>query len=555
MTEVIRIISAVVDTQQLTLYKEDGSSIIIPQGDARIRPLVDMVVPELEANGFCDIDLTETQLENYYAEAEKSMNGFIRFFRAAKTQIDEILARFGQMEEPVAPLVAGAVPQTISEAASNAPVTRSSAAVAEIMANATTSAEPSFAENDEKTTVVAVLEDNTVIPGVEAIGNLLEGVAAKLGNPIGVENFFRRVATVKRNHTVQDLLKFMQKGELPIADDGSILVYKRLESTGQEGVFRDCHSKKVMQRVGSYVFMDEKLVDPNRHQDCSNGLHVARRDYLRTFSGDVTVLAKLAPEDVIAVPHSDARKLRAKGYHIIAQLSKEDAAAVCSDRPMTDKVLLGNAIAGNHIGILEHVQITEQKGGGLIITAMDHAEVGTMDESITSSSLDSLEEVRKENQSVDAAAVASDLGKAHSAGMSVRQAKAAELYLAITNATTNDTYVSAAKALMEFKKKAKVSWDKLGIDAETAEFVAGVAEGRHTIPEVAAEEADAAPLVLATEGTGTPRQRIRNLLDGGTLTADVAKAVIAIKAKAKKSWTALGVSSKEEKNILKLAGK
>ncbi|MEL2330844.1 hypothetical protein, partial [Klebsiella pneumoniae] len=86
----------------------------------------------------------------------------------------------------------------------------------------------------------------------------------------------------------------------PIADDGCIVIYKLLLKDGpsdhKEFSYRDIHSQKVPQSVGTLVCMNESLVDPDRRNECSNGLHVARRQYLGNFSGNVCVLAKVAPE-------------------------------------------------------------------------------------------------------------------------------------------------------------------------------------------------------------------------------------------------------------------
>lgn len=564
MTEVTRIIAAVVDVKNLTLYKQDGSTIVIAQGDPRIRTLIDRVVPDLETQKFSDVPNEELELTNYFHEAEKSMNGFIRFFKAVKEQVDSILQRFSENAEPVQPLQAGEVPgaKPAKVPEEQRQLTRSEAAVAEIMANSTPIAKVAdtrqLEEEDTQDTVVGILEDGTIIPGMEKLTPQFQAMVAQMGSVEGLKNFFRRVASVNRAHSVQDLLTFMQKGELPIADDGSVLVYKRLNSTSTPGVFTDVHSGRVKQRVGSKVFMDENMVDPNRSQDCSNGLHVARRDYLTAFSGNVTILAKLAPEDVIAVPHSDARKLRAKGYHIIAQLSDEDARRVCNNQPMQDKVLLGNAIKGNHVGILETVEITGHKGTGLKVNQVAEAapEV-VLDESITADSIDNIE--KAEGVVVDGAEVATAVAAAQATGKSVRQVTAEKLYAEFTEASLAGTRLQAAEKLLDFKKRAKVSWDKLGLNQSVQEELAKAIEANGMdLPEQTAEEA---PVVVTDTGNekmggeGTPRQRIRALLNQTPLTKDKAEQVAAIKAKAKKGWAALGVSPKEEKAILKLTSK
>lgn len=576
MSNTIRIIAAVVDTRELTMYKEDGESIVIPQGDPRIRELVAKLVPAIEADNYCDLELRDLESLPHYGAVQEQTNGFIQFFRVLKSSIKGLLEQLeqlnvdGQAEPetpiPVADLRIGNFPVEEKPAkqqdedegeaehvAVQLPDSKAQAAVNEIMANAVpaTSADFHLPMTKDETVVAVMPESGTLVSGVEKLDIQIQAVAAKLGSAIGVQRFFERVASVPRNHSVQDLLTFMQKGELPIADDGTVLVYKRLESTSTPGVFVDCHSKKVTQRVGSHVFMDEKLVDANRRTECSNGLHVARRDYLRSFNGNVTVLAKLAPEDVIAVPHADARKLRAKGYHIIAQLSAEDARRVNSDQPMQDTVLLGNAVAGNHVGIIETVEITEAEGGGLIITqvADKPAEV-VLDTSKEAKSLDVIEQHTQESSQVDAVALAKSIGDKKSG----RQQQAEELMIAVMQAQNQNEQIAAANRLVGFKKASKVSWERLGITEKEAQRVIDIAAGSFT-PEPAPAKKEKPVKAAPWKPTGaTPRERIQSYL-GQPLTKEIAEAIFREKKAAKKGWDKLGVSNEQEKAILKLAGK
>lgn len=675
----VRIIAAVVDTRQLLMYKADGNTIIIPQGDPRIRPLVDKVIPELQrlsrmkqsvASTLVYIDLTEEEInqaptfennQTHFAEAEKKMGGLVRFFRVAKSKLKELVDKVTGVEvepveptalvghipapadhptivQPVAPVVSAPIPLTKEEKEiieENAPLTKSMDAVNEIMANATPSHSPQFAEGakDETTTVVAVMEDGTVIPGMENLDLQLRHTAEKLGNPVGIMKFFERLSTVKRGHSVADLLKFMEKGELPIADDGTILVYKRLKSTKVEGEFVDCHSGKVKQRVGSHVFMEESMVDARRSIDCSNGLHVARRDYLSSFSGDICVLAKLAPEDVIAVPHSDARKLRAKGYMIIAVLSQEDHNNVTNNRKLTDTNLLGNAVAGNHTAVIETVQITESYGGGLVITPVG----GFTEEVVRDSSLDAKplkmeEDMIEENSTVDARTLAIDTGKAdqlftappgmpkggYADGDSYRQqaepsipatpppapkyeAKAevqlsalGQLVANFRDATTPETKLAAAQALVAHKKTVKKSWTALGITAAMADDALTRVNSVVKVSEVIkpAKASSKKPAVKAkpsagTKGKTTPpkaavvkpavekaaqslpkgkpknddkmikvtlperaKQLMYNVIDGNKQSA---KDLLDLKKTSKKSWDYLGVTESQLKQVKELA--
>ena len=571
MSNTIRIIAAVVDTRELTMYKEDGESIVIPQGDPRIRELVAKLVPAIEADNFCDLELSDLECLPHYGVVQEQTNGFIQFFRVLKSSLKGLLEQLDHLNIdptaepeapiPVADLRIGNFPvnedkksKKDEDEAENvvalATTTQAQAAVNEIMSHAVpaTSADFHLPLTKDETVVAVMPESGTLVSGVEKLDIQIQAVAAKLGSAVGVQRFFERVASTKRNHSVSDLLTFMQKGELPIADDGTVLVYKRLKSTSNPGVFVDCHSKKVTQRVGSHVFMDEKLVDANRRTECSNGLHVARRDYLSSFVGDVTVLAKLAPEDVIAVPHADARKLRAKGYHIIAQLSDEDARLVNSNRPMKDTVLLGNAAAGNHIGIIETVEITQGHGDGLIITPVNEkpAEV-VLDEAKQTQSLDAIEQHTKESSQVDAVALAKSLGDKKSG----RQQQAEELMQAVMDAPNQNYQIAAATRLVGFKKAAKVSWERLGITEKEAARVIEIASQSFT-PEPPPVEKEKPVKAAPWKPAGaTPRERIQSYLSQ-SLTKEIAEAIYREKKAAKKGWDKLGVSDTQLDQLNKL---
>lgn len=553
----IKIVGCVVDVHNLTMYKADGDTIVIPQGDPRVKDLVAKLVPAMDSRKpqperFYMLQVEDMQDKNHFAEAEKKMNGAVRFFKMLKSKAKELLEKFiepvepmelGDKREPVkvAPQpihVVNGVAQDQAEPvllktepvkpklppAEERPLTKSESAVAEIMAAAKPATSRDFSvpdvQGEEETTVLAVLADNTIIPGCEALVNQAQAVSEGISSGTGMENFMRRAGMIKRGHSVEDLLKFIQKGELPIADDGCVLVYKLLNRTGEEGEYVDCHSGRVLQRVGSRVHMAESMVDARRSQDCSNGLHVARRDYLRHFGGDVCVLAKLAPEDVIAVPQYDARKLRAKGYHIIAELTEDDRRRVCQDEPMEDQVLLGNCIAGNHVGILEYVEITKSKGGGLVVTPVEGAVAGSpaLDQELKGTSLDHLPNTSEfdiEHNSVDARALALDV--------------------AGTKTTNPDGSVSE---LVD------------NGDGSLGVLTTGVPIGEPVMFDATAAVPIPAPTTIFQPGGAahipptSAARPIDTLVRNFKLTLGLseARALLDFKKKCKKSWTALGVS-------------
>jgi hypothetical protein len=273
--------------------------------------------------------------------------------------------------------------------------------------------------------------------------------AASNSSTKGMENFLRRLSTVieKRSHSVEDLLKFLERGDLPIADDGSILIYKVLNRTGSKYV--DCHSKKVEQWVGAYVCMDESLVDRNRNNECSNGLHVARRGYISGFGGDVCVIAKLAPEDVIAVPTYDSNKMRVCGYHIIVELTDKQFSALKFNKPITDiddgGKLLANVMSGAHIHKTHEVRIKGQMGTNVVVTELDTPFAPSAPKAKAEvSSLDSVSESMDAPVKVEEVLVKVE--------QLTKKQQAQKLY-------ADGDY----EKLFALKKSSKVSWDKLGI--------------------------------------------------------------------------------------------
>lgn len=555
MTYPKQIAAVVVDEFNLTMYDLSGETITIKQGDPRIRELVAKIVPVVDRGEIYLLTVEDMEGKNHYAEVEKKSNGLVRFFKMAKQKFKEIAEKFC---EPVVPQKAGTVPTpmvhevngqsvVIEEPAKDIPaklppedqrpLTKGEAAVAEIMANAKDTTDAGFtavvdaeqakATGKDEEVVVAVLGDNTVVHGVEQLADQMAAVTAGITSVDGMQLFLNRAGSVTRGHSVEDLLKFVQKGELPIADDGSVLVYKRLNPSSEEGVFRDCHSGNVKQRVGSFVHMAESLVDPNRRKDCSNGLHVARRDYLTAFHGSVVVLCKLAPEDVIAVPQYDARKLRAKGYHIIARLSQRDADLVCANKPMEDTKLLANAIAGNHTPILEYVEITEQRGGGLKVTKVESPEQHAASAVRAAHSLDHLPENTQVPTEVDARSLALGLGTRDT--FAAKGDPNPEPEEQLIQAPPGGMYVcevdeSCGQAT---PPPYPLSSDEMYTDAE----LAAAGEGRavaSTKPAPKLSERD--QLLKAWGDASVPSAKL-----------EAAKGIVAFKKDKKKSWTALGI--------------
>lgn len=311
----VRIAGAIAGANGITLYLADGGEVNLPAEAWRTKRIADKITPRLARGEIVSIDLDDYSAEK---ELEKKSNGLVRFFRR---------------------LVGGNDPSKSNE------------------------------------TLVAVV-DGVEVKGLEAIERHIEHAAYSTDGK-AMQAFIKRLAGIidQRGHTVGELLNFMRRGDLPIADDGSIIAYKILRKKGDSGYFVDCYTGKVPQRLGSHVSMAESLVDPSRRYECSNGLHVARRGYLGRFSGDVITIIKVNPEDVIAVPENEPDKMRVAAYHIVAILPEEARQLLVRNQSMTSLVeaskILADVIAGNHIGIVERVVIGAHRGENVTVTTYD----------------------------------------------------------------------------------------------------------------------------------------------------------------------------------------
>lgn len=495
--EKIRVVAAVVDTRQLTMYLEDGSKHIIKQGDPRLKKIVDVVLPVISAGGIAEVDISS---ENDFRVFEEKSSGIVKFFKIAKSKIAEIFNPKEEapaitvdvhIESPVPPPVVEPekepviITQTAEEQSDQkgpgffAPraepkIEKLKSAVDQIIENAVPVTDPRFHEDDKSKTVVAVV-NGQVVAGVEQIQPQIRR-AGNTENVKGIENFMKRIAPIieKRRHSIDDLLKFMKHGDLPIADDGSILIYKLLNVKDKtKGTMVDIHSGNVIQRLGSYVVMDESMVDPDRRNDCSNGLHVATRGYLGAFGGNIMVLAKVAPEDVIAVPEYSHTKMRVCAYHIIDIVSEDSFRKLKNNIPMTDddaaKLQLAKAIAGQHIGKIEEVRITQQKGGGLQIKPLE--EVDAEEVVITPLQVSQAVAINPDNPydgalPVDPKALSEEVMIVKEGVATSRKDTIAALMVKYRTADTCPDADDAKEEIFRIKKQAKVSWEKLGLSEQ-----------------------------------------------------------------------------------------
>ena len=599
----IRIIAAVVDTTQLTLYKEDGQTVVILQGDDRLRPVLDHIAPILNAGGIAEYELDGPQTAAIdttykdYEESSKKAGGFTRFFRVLKSKVAHLLhTDNAQSTGPTDAAVYGTVPVAAAEKAAviskfNPPAdpdpmldAKMANAIEDIMAHALPVTDPTFREEDtaESHTMIAVVStprgETKVIPDAQKLkGHLAHALTIK--NTVGTEAFMQRLgaAISNRGHTIDDVLRFMEKGDLPVANDGTIIAYKVLTTlSGQPAeTFFDCHTKKIPQKVGSFVRQDEKLIDPSRRTQCSTGLHIARRGYLQNFAGNIIVMVKIRPEDVIAVPHNEPNKIRVSGYHIICQIPAVDHSTLRGGRGMESpqaQRLLSMAISGDHIGIQEIVNITAAHGNSFVITATEGLSTAAPKPNImtqrTSSIPDPVETAAKAKvlnaPVVDPKQVAKEASKAVAAAavqmLETRLQIATRLYAGTKRGRHLSIRQDNVRELLAFRKKAKIGWQRIGLstitEAELNEILKLELEKVAPV-ELSKPKPDSVPKLTAPTA-GSRKERATKFTStmhsakSQTTRAAAAKALLTLKKSSKVSWDSLGVNQEEVTLMMKL---
>lgn len=653
--ETIKIVSGVIDSERLTLHTATGEVHEIMQGDVRLRPIIDFITAPITEHGEVDMPVSlldhpkmdPLPFEEFEQKAEESGQK-VSFFRVAKRAVAKFIRKVtgnvrpsdaNEQEAGEAALTGYRAPeQTISRSESVANAKRE--AVEQIMAGAVPASSPHFQselvdrqkpvqekgrtdndrvvgtmeerllnENTDKPDTIVAVVNGQVIPGMEMIESQFKH-ALKYGSVEGVTKFLERLGKVidKRGHAIDDVLRWMQRSDMRVSNNGEIIALKALtHANGKRSdidgapkdQYVDQHSRNVLQWVGSEVVMSESLVDHNRGQECSNGLHIARRGYL-TGSGfsDVCFVVLLNPEDVIAVPNYDANKVRACRYRIVAKLTDAQFNLIKANKPFSDDkdgaVLLANITEGNHIGVTHITRIGAGMGGKLEITtgpdwvSSEPPATPALDEAKT---LEALPDTVVQEKVVDKPV---DVIEVQATANLSRKDVAKQLYDDWVRWSTDplsnvEKRTQAYDDLLAYKKQCKCSWDKLGIlsDAEgnvimpssvhaaLVKTISGITEqptGKLVKPKptpkpkVAKKKATKAlskptktdkTMTAPTPSTKkkkTPREELELLLKGKTpedITKSLAESALSIKQAAKKAWGVLGVTPEMERAIKK----
>lgn len=168
-----------------------------------------------------------------------------------------------------------------------------------------------------------LFEDSFYYNGLEIKNRMFERIIAvfKAGvdlKPIiaFLDNLFANPSQSSR----EELYLFLEHNDLPITEDGHFLAYKRIRND-----YMDCYTSTIDNSVGKIVTMDRSLVNSNRRETCSHGLHFCSRSYIGSYTGERLVVLKINPRDVVSIPNDyDNAKGRCCEYLVLEEIKFSD---------------------------------------------------------------------------------------------------------------------------------------------------------------------------------------------------------------------------------------
>lgn len=134
--------------------------------------------------------------------------------------------------------------------------------------------------------------------------------------------FSRKLMKNPDEHVREDLYKWMEKGNLPVAENGNFIAFKKVRENYRSQYAPE--DDRWIHVIGATLYMDREKCDPNRTNTCSRGLHFCSKDYLPNFAGSSgkIVVLEINPEHVVAIPVDyNLTKGRACQYKVIGEIT------------------------------------------------------------------------------------------------------------------------------------------------------------------------------------------------------------------------------------------
>lgn len=174
--------------------------------------------------------------------------------------------------------------------------------------------------------LVEIKNGQVLYEGEEVHGSISKRILEFMSKGLPFQPLVNFLNNIMENPSMQsqkELYDFLEHEHLPVTEDGHFLAYKAVRSD-----FKDKYRGLFDNSVGQVCIMQRAKVDDDRGRGCSNGLHAGALNYVAGYgsleNGDLIVIVKINPRDVVSVPSdSNYEKLRTCRYEVVGQYAGE----------------------------------------------------------------------------------------------------------------------------------------------------------------------------------------------------------------------------------------
>jgi len=169
--------------------------------------------------------------------------------------------------------------------------------------------------------VVTLHEYGIEVPLHSAITNRIIKMSQQGLDSQPLINFISRLYDNPSKTAVEELYLFIEACELPITEDGCFIAYKIVRDD-----YMDIYTGKMDNSVGNFLSMPRHMVDDDRNNTCSAGLHFCSKEYLQHYgsssrNSDRCLLVKIDPADVVSIPSDyNNAKGRTWQYEVVGEV-------------------------------------------------------------------------------------------------------------------------------------------------------------------------------------------------------------------------------------------
>jgi hypothetical protein len=161
--------------------------------------------------------------------------------------------------------------------------------------------------------------------------------------------FFENVSANPEPHSREQLYDWLRNHEISITDEGTILAYKGVHSTEEEGKYRSGFQGKAIvdgeevegyipNFVGAVVEMPRSQVVHDPSTACSRGLHVGTYNYAQSYARGAMLAVEVNPRDVVSVPtDGHGAKVRVCRYKVREVIEQPYSSAYVSSHAPVDE--------------------------------------------------------------------------------------------------------------------------------------------------------------------------------------------------------------------------